>query len=223
MRLVVSGDAERARGYFERLAPDYDRAFHGRGKGPLNAVVNRYFRGPTFARRMRVLEEVFADLGLAGKSVLDLGCGSGQVAVLAAGGGARVHAIDVAPSMLAIAREAAARAGVTERIEFQEADVASAPLPAADITLLVGVIEYYRDFEALIRRAAEATRQTLVIAHTTRIAYRMVLRKLLARAQRLNLYYHPLPAVTAAAARQGFKLRAEHRRHAFSVLVFDRV
>jgi 2-polyprenyl-3-methyl-5-hydroxy-6-metoxy-1,4-benzoquinol methylase len=219
---LVSGDAERARGYFERLAPDYDRAFRGQGKGPLNAVVNRFFRGPTFARRMRVLEDVFAELGLDGKSVLDLGCGSGQVALLAAASGARVHAIDVAPAMLAIAREAADRAGLAERVRFEEADVATAPLPAADVTLLVGVIEYYRDFEALIRRAAQATRQTLVVAHTTRVAYRMVLRKLLARAQRLNLYYHPLPAVAAAAARQGFRLRAEHRRHAFSVLVFDR-
>ena len=222
MSLDVSGDAERARGYFERLAPDYDRAFRGHGKGLLNAAVNRWFRGPTFAQRMRVLEEVFADLGLAGKSVLDLGCGSGQVAVLAALDGARVHAVDLAPSMLAIAREAAARAGVVEAVTFQEADIASVPLPAADVTLLVGVIEYYRDFDGLIGRAAAVTRQTLVIAHTTRVAYRMVLRKLLARAQRLNLYYHPLPAVAAAAARRGFTLRAEHRRHAFSVLVFDR-
>jgi 2-polyprenyl-3-methyl-5-hydroxy-6-metoxy-1,4-benzoquinol methylase len=139
-----------------------------------------------------------------------------------AAAGARVHAIDLAPSMLAIAREAAARSGLADRVRFEEADVSTAPLPPADVTLLVGVIEYYRDFETLVGRAAEATRQTLVIAHTTRIAYRMVLRKLLARLQRLNLYYHPLSAVAAAAARQGFRLRAEHRRHAFSVLVFDR-
>jgi 2-polyprenyl-3-methyl-5-hydroxy-6-metoxy-1,4-benzoquinol methylase len=220
--MTFVSDAERARGYFERLAPDYDRAFRGRGKGPLNAFVNRFFRRPTFAGRMLVLEGVFADLDLAGKTVLDLGCGSGQVSLLAARAGAQVQAIDVAPSMLAIARETVARAGLVERVRFQEADITTAPLPGADVTLLVGVIEYYRDFDSLVGRAAEATRRTLIVAHTTRVAYRMLLRTLLARVHRLNLYYHPLPAVVAAAMRRGFRLRAEHRRHAFSVLVFDR-
>jgi len=218
----VRDDRQGARDYFEKLAPEYDRAFRLQGRGPLNAVVNRLFRGPTFVRCMRLLEDVFAKLRLEGKTVLDLGCGSGQVSLLAAAMGARVHGIDIAPGMLALAREAATRAGLADRVRFEEGDVSRDVLPEADVVLLVGVIEYYRDFGDLVRRAAAAARQTLVIAHANRVLYRMALRHALARFGRLNLYYHPMHAVAAAAHAAGLRLAEERREHAFTVLVLER-
>jgi len=218
----MAEDRDSARDYFEKLAPEYDRAFRLQGRGPLNAVVNRLFRGPTFVRRMRLLEEIFGGLGLAGRSVLDLGCGSGQVSLLAAAMGAQVRGIDIAPGMLALAREAAARAGLAERVTFEEGDVSRAALAEADVVLLVGVIEYYADFADLIRRAAAATRHSLVIAHANRVAYRMALRYALARLGRLNLYYHPMHAVAAAAHQAGLTLAEERREHAFTILVLRR-
>jgi len=218
----VRDDRESARDYFEKLAPEYDRAFRLQGRGPLNAVVNRLFRGRTFARRMRLLEDVFERLHLEGKSVLDLGCGSGQVSLLAAAMGARVRGIDIAPGMLALAREAAERSGLSDRARFEEGDVSRDPLPEADLVLLVGVIEYYRDFGGLIRRAAAATREALVIAHANRVLYRMALRHAMARLGGLNLYYHPMHAVAAAARDAGLGLGEERREHAFTILVFER-
>ena len=218
----VRDDREGARDYFEKLAPEYDRAFRLQGRGPLNAVVNRLFRGPTFVRRMRLLEDVFAHLRLEGESVLDLGCGSGQVALLAAAMGAQVRGVDIAPGMLALARDAAARSGLADRVRFEEGDVSRDSLPKADVVLLVGVIEYYRDYEPLIRRAAGAARRALVVAHANRVLYRMALRHAMARLGRLNLYYHPMPAVAAAAHGAGLILAEERREHAFTILVFER-
>jgi 2-polyprenyl-3-methyl-5-hydroxy-6-metoxy-1,4-benzoquinol methylase len=218
----VGDDRDSARHYFEKLAPEYDRAFRLQGRGPLNAVVNRLFRGPTFVRRMRLLEDVFARLRLEGRSVLDLGCGSGQVSLLAAAMGARVHGIDIAPGMLALAREAAERSGLSDRARFEPGDVSRDPLPEADVVLLIGVIEYYRDFGDLVRRAGSAARQALVIAHANRVLYRMALRHALARLGRLNLYYHPMHAVAAAAHGAGLVLAEERREHAFTILVLER-
>ena len=216
-------DRDGARDYFEQLAPEYDRAFRLQGRGPLNAVVNRLFRGPTFVRRMRLLEDVFAGLRLEGKTVLDLGCGSGQVSLLAAAMGATVRGIDIAPGMLALARQAAERAGLGGRVAFEEGDVSRGALPEADVVLLVGVVEYYRDFEGLVGRAAGAARQALVVAHANRVFYRMALRYALARLGRLNLYYHPMHAVAAAAHRAGLTLQEERREHAFTILVMGRL
>jgi len=218
----VAEDRESARDYFEKLAPEYDRAFRLQGRGPLNAVVNRLFRGPTFVRRMRLLEEIFGRLGLKDRSVLDLGCGSGQVSILAAAMGARVRGIDIAPGMLALAREAAERASVQDRVVFEPGDVSKDPLPEADVVLLVGVIEYYRDLDGLVARAAAAARSALIIAHANRVLYRMALRHALARLGRLNLYYHPMHEVAAAAHRAGLRLREERREHAFTLLVLER-
>ena len=219
----MSRDRERARSYFDELAPEYDRAFRRAAGGPLAGLVNRYFRGKTFERRMRLLEELFASLELSGTSVLDLGCGSGQVSVLAARMGARVRAVDIAPRMLEIARAGAAAAGVSERVVFEGGDAASHPAAPADVVLLVGVVEYYADYERLIRHAASLTRRTLVVAHTSRVAYRMLLRRLLfAWRGAAALYFHPMDDVIRAGERASLALSRRIDEHAFSILVFER-
>ena len=218
----MTQDTQRARSYFDDLAPEYDRAFALTGGNALSAFVNRFFRGKTFARRMRLLEALFRRLGMSGRSVLDLGCGSGQVSLLAASMGAQVQGIDIAPRMLAIARESAQRAGLQDRATFAEGDVAVCPLSEADVVLLVGVVEYYRDFAAVVRRAAAASRKHLIIAHTSRVFYRMALRRILFAASGANVYFHAMNDVAAAAEREGLVLAEEIRDHAFSILVFQR-
>ena len=219
----MSGDRERAKSYFDELAPEYDRAFRRAEGGLLANLVNRFFRGRTFERRMRLLEELFASLSLPGKTVLDLGCGSGQVSVLAARMGARVNAVDIAPRMLEIARSGAQAAGVAEQLVLEEGDAASHPAAPADVVLLVGVVEYYADYERLIRHAASLTRKTLIVAHTSRVAYRMLLRRLLfAWRGAAALYFHPMDDVIRAGERAGLTLGRRLDQHAFSILVFER-
>ncbi|MGE3773888.1 MAG: class I SAM-dependent methyltransferase, partial [Gammaproteobacteria bacterium] len=64
----------------------------------------------------------------AGQRVLDVACGTGVVAVTAARLGARVRGLDLAPALLARARDNAEIAGVA--IDFVEGDVEA--LPHAD-------------------------------------------------------------------------------------------
>ena len=61
-----------------------------------------------------------------GQRVLDIGCGTGNVAITAARRGADVTGIDVTPSMLDIAARAGRRAGV-EGIDWQVGDATNLP------------------------------------------------------------------------------------------------
>ena len=71
-----------------------------------------------------VYETVFARVGLApGMDYLDVGCGAGFAASLAAGRGARVSGLDAAESMLAVARERVP-AG-----DFRVGDIEELPFP----------------------------------------------------------------------------------------------
>jgi SAM-dependent methyltransferase len=74
------------------------------------------------------------DVG-AGDEVVDIGCGTGNVAIQAAEAGARVTGVDLAPEMLARARADAERAGL--EITFVEGDAENLPLPdaAADVAV----------------------------------------------------------------------------------------
>lgn len=70
--------------------------------------------------------EFFVRLDVApGAELLDVGCGAGQLALLAAGAGARVTGIDIAPNSLEQARKRARAQGLN--IHFDEGDVEAMP------------------------------------------------------------------------------------------------
>jgi SAM-dependent methyltransferase len=72
----------------------------------------------------------------AGESVLDVGTGTGVVAVTAARTGARVSALDLTPELLVEARENASIAGHPE-ITWQEGDAETLPYPDASFDVVV--------------------------------------------------------------------------------------
>ena len=62
-----------------------------------------------------------------GEAVLDLGCGTGNAAMIAAGRGARVTGVDPSPRLLAVARTTAAATGLDAKFILGHA--ASLPVP----------------------------------------------------------------------------------------------
>jgi len=72
-----------------------------------------------------------------GTLVLDLACGTGNIAVEVAKQHAIVSGLDIAPNLVAIARERAASSGLP--IEFEEGDVEMLPYPAASFDMVVSM------------------------------------------------------------------------------------
>ena len=72
-----------------------------------------------------------------GDTVLDLGCGTGNAALLAATSGATVTGVDPTPRLLALARERASAEG--RQIRFLEGVAEALPLPDASIDVALSV------------------------------------------------------------------------------------
>jgi len=70
-----------------------------------------------------------------GKEVLDVGCGTGVVALTAARSGARVTGVDLTPELLARARENATMMGF--EVAWQEGDAEALPLADAKFDIVV--------------------------------------------------------------------------------------
>lgn len=72
-----------------------------------------------------------------GEHVVDVGCGTGNAAFLAAARGARVTGVDPAPRLLEVAREQAAELGLG--VTFASGEAAALPLPDGETDLVLSV------------------------------------------------------------------------------------
>ena len=93
--------------------------------------------------------------GFAGRTVVDLGCGGGLLAVPLAREGAHVVGLDLAAKALR-----AARAQQPERLLAAQADLQELPLAerSADVVLLADVLEHVDDPAAVVAQAARVLR-----------------------------------------------------------------
>src|ERR1700759_409413 len=91
-----------------------------------------------------------------GDRFLDLACGTGNAALLAAGSGASVIGVDAAPRLLELARERALALGV--EAEFRQGDLLELPVPdaGADIVVSVFGVIFAPDRERALKEVARA-------------------------------------------------------------------
>ena len=128
------------------------------GKGPMDGWIARgYDRGVQAAFR-EVLRSVVEDLleELRGaRRILDAGCGPGQFTIATAEElpDAETWGIDLAPTMIELARRHAAESPARARLHFEVADVANLPFPDAhfDAVLSSGSIKHWPDAQAGLR------------------------------------------------------------------------
>jgi magnesium-protoporphyrin O-methyltransferase len=127
--------------YFDRTAAEAWRALTS--TDPVNRI-RRTVRAGRDEMRQTLLDWLPDDL--SGKTLLDAGCGTGALSLEAAGRGANVIGIDVAASLIDVARKRAVGVYTLGSIEFRVGDmVADAP----------GQVDYVVAMDSLIHYEAE--------------------------------------------------------------------
>jgi SAM-dependent methyltransferase len=137
--------------FFDGYAHDFD-AIYGNKNGWFDSVINKLFRRTMEIRYRKTLEGCSP---IAGRSVLDIGCGPGHYSVaLAKKGAAEVLGIDFAEGMLQVARERAAKEGVTS-CRFEKRDFLNFNFGRKfDYTIVMGFMDY-------VSQPAEVVKKTL--------------------------------------------------------------
>lgn len=112
----------------------------------LESRPRRYDRGIrwlSLGRSERVKERIVREQVLPRNRVLEIGTGTGTLALLAARKGASVLAFDISAGMLTVAREKIRAAGLGERIELLEMGVAQMDgLPSETFDLVVSTLVF---------------------------------------------------------------------------------
>ena len=165
---------QRVQKHFDGDANRFDAIYRAE-KGPLARFVDNFWRG-VVQKRLEINIQCLEPL--AGKSVLDIGCGSGRFCVaFAARGARRVVGVDFAASMIRLARENARRSGVEDRCEFRLGSfpeaVSDGPFDASTAN---GLFDYIEDPVPIIRRMRELTRETMMMSFPKAFEWRVPIR-----------------------------------------------
>jgi SAM-dependent methyltransferase len=124
------------------------------------------YRAKDYAGEVDLVERLLAKHGAAGpKSILDLGCGTGNHALPLAERGHRVTGVDRAPGMLAQARAKAATLSLAHVPEFVEGDVRRLDLGRRfDVALMMFMVLGYQYENADLVAALAGLRKHLAPA-----------------------------------------------------------
>ncbi len=120
----------------------------------------RRFRKKGFEKSQRLLIEGLMQQGIDGRSILEIGCGVGHLhQSLLEQGAARAVGVDLAPAMIAEAKDWASQRGLSERTDYHTGDFTQLAdeLPDSDITLLDKVVCCDPDADRLVHTSLQKT------------------------------------------------------------------
>jgi cyclopropane fatty-acyl-phospholipid synthase-like methyltransferase len=180
---------ERVAHHFDVDAERFDAIYREADKSRFARLVDNRWRGVVQQRLVLALTELAP---LEGRSILDIGCGSGRYChAFAERGAVRVVGIDFAPGMVEIATRLAADQGVADRCEFRVGtfpdDVSNERF---DASTAMGFFDYVEDAKAHVRAMREHTTQVMLMSFPKAQEWRVPLRRLRFAVHRCPLFLY---------------------------------
>jgi SAM-dependent methyltransferase len=172
------------------------------------------------------------DAGIQGRSLLDLGCGTGTLAVDAVRRGAsRATGVDLSPNSIEVARRRARTAALEERTSFQVGDAASITVEPHDVVTLDKVVCCYPDPNRLLDSASSSAQHVLAfnapesrggwgVASRVAVFFENLWRRI--RRDPFRAFVHQVPRLEEIVRSHGFERRSSHRHWVWLVNVYVR-
>ncbi|MCA1832651.1 MAG: class I SAM-dependent methyltransferase [Actinomycetota bacterium] len=184
---------------------------------------------PGFAL-VKLLRRQLADVGLAGRSVLELGCGRGELSLdLIHDGAASVTGIDLSPDAIEYARRTAAEDGLSERADFRAGNAATTSLPSRDVVVHHRVICCYHDVDAFLAASIGAAgsiyafsmpRSRGIWGIGVRVALKLENLTHSIKRRGFRAFVHDERVVHSALSRAGFHLKSRSDRGGWFAAVY---
>ena len=216
---MQSLNVDKTLSYWDRQVSSFDAIYTGE-KPTWRRFLDRVLRRDMYRRFDWVLQN---SKDLAGKSVCDLGCGSGRYVVAYAESGARrVVGIDGAPGMVQQTASLIRGRQLHDRATVWEANILDCPNDETfDITLAVGVFDYTANAHPYFQRIITNTRARVLATFPRFWTYRMPIRKTRLGVLGCPVYFYTAKQVGALLKEAGFHCELLERVGAiYCVLAF---
>ena len=205
--------------YFDRISASFDAIYTGQ-KGTVGRLWDRLSRRNIWYRLQQTLSAIDP---VAGKRVLDVGCGPGRYAVALAGRGAKeVVGLDISPRMTELARSLAETAGVSNCCRFLQTDIlmhsASEPF---DVVIAQGFFDYVLQPEPVFARIRDLCCGTLIASFPWKYAIRVLPRKLLLAYRGCGVRFFTRAEIVYLCQASRFQIKSLERRGPIYLLVAE--
>ena len=191
--------------YWNHVAQDFDAIYTGKDKSGVARALDKWLRRDIYERFDWVMRK---SGNVKDKTICDIGCGSGRfVASLAKMGASRVMGVDVAPEMLKLARELAAKEGVAGRTDFAQMDIIDwNRSDMFDETIAIGFWDYFADPTSRLKMIRKMTRERFLSAWPRLWTWRAPVRKVRLTALGCPVYFFSKAEVYKYLEASGFKV-----------------
>ena len=184
------------------------------------------FSGPIGRLLADTQEQLLAEFlaPLAGRTVLDVGTGTGRAAIALARRGGVVTGVDASAEMLAVARRRASEAGAQVTFVHGDAHGLQFPSGAFDAVVCLRVLMHTPDWRQSLGELCRVARQRVVIdypalpsAATLQSLSRRAAHSLGARVEAYRVFSHS--AVLSTLRTHGFDITASHKQFVLPIAV----
>jgi 2-polyprenyl-3-methyl-5-hydroxy-6-metoxy-1,4-benzoquinol methylase len=211
-------DSRRLADFFDRKAASFDAVYSGQKPLP-QRIWDRLTRRNILHRLEFALEALAP---LAGKRILDAGCGSGRFSVAMAARGAEVVGIDLSQSMLELAEALAAENAAASRCRFIQTDlIRHTDGRCFDATVAMGFFDYVLDPLPVLKHLRTMTRGALVASFPARYAFRAPFRKAWLTLHNCPLRFYTRETVARLCLEAGLNCRVLVRSGPIYLLTAD--
>jgi len=198
-----AGEIGIQRDYWNREADAFKRIY-SRKKSPLSVWLDKVFRRDMFQRFEFTIDNCQP---IAGRTFLDVGCGSGLYVIeLARKGAATVVGIDIAGDMLALCRQFAEQENVQDRCTFVASDLLQySPEEPFDVTIGIGLFDYISDPLPVITKMRQVTTDKVVLSFPRFWTWRAPVRRVRLAIRGCPVYFFTKRRIFALMRQAGFE------------------
>jgi len=176
--------------YFDGSSGKWDEIYSTDG-GDFYNYLNRILRKGVYNRAKRTLEIVSAERARV-NSLIDIGCGSGRLAVPLATMGIKVTGIDFAKSMIDLAIEHAKNNKVEDNVSFIQADFMKHSFQPKDfdVSIAMGVFDYIAFPKQFMEKMKYVTSYMILVTFPIKGTFRSYIRSIRLALKNCPVYYY---------------------------------
>jgi ubiquinone/menaquinone biosynthesis C-methylase UbiE len=182
--LLLSQEVKR---YFDQIVDEFDSIYGGKKSRP-EKLLDWIFRKGMKERFSLTLLECE---NVKGKTVLDIGCGTGRIDVELAKRGAYVLGIDFSSKMIEYSTVLAKKNGLEEKCRFICADFIEHDFDEKfDITVAIGFFDYVKTPAPHIGKMKLVTKEKCIVSFPAKWAFQMPIRKIWLKKRNCPVYFY---------------------------------